>query len=404
MSNDQREIQGLGFDETVSRLGLSEEVVNSLIDAGFLHESPSGVDEAGVDMFLAMRSGDMHSADTAEDLMSELDDRSGELSRLAYDRFARAIPDAASWNEEQRNLFMEQAEGRFGAILAVMSQGSHVDDELRHDLEEVGASAAWAGTSLPHLLLVLRISRDLLLQTALRLTAKASPALVGAFGARMLPAIDRLTDALADGYWSARLDQQQEEWHRLANLVEGCSYGVYEADLDGIVRYANPTLAAATGVDVVDIVGSPLSHVLKTQDSRALNSLLAEPEGDASQIETVMSTVHGETAVRIDSLVRRVDRKTVGFGGIINFTAEGGSIEFGEGGHATTKADTSAMLPDIEELRRSLGVLVQAGTFLDRNAETMNADRVHQAGKSIRRQSERLTAIVDSLDDNRRNL
>src|SRR6266480_3609987 len=59
---------------------------------------------------------------------------------------------------------------------------------------------------------------------------------------RVLPALDRLTDAIARGYWAAVLERQEESRDRFANMVEQYTGGVYEVDLDGRVRYANAAL------------------------------------------------------------------------------------------------------------------------------------------------------------------
>lgn len=331
-------------------------------------------------------------------LMESLQQRTDELANQAYDRFVRVIPDARQWTDEQKHTFIGQAKSRFDAILSVMTQGTQVDNALRRDLEEVGSSAAWAGTSLPHLLLVLRISRDLLLQFALRLADQRGASLnasLGAFSARMLPAIDRLTDALSDGFWGAKLDQQQEEWHRLANLVEASPYGVYEADLDGNLRFSNPSFALLVGERPGTLFGRSVLDLVRKGDDSSISALINEPAKGVDHIEVEIRTPEGAQLVAIDTVVRKVNDKVVGFGGIIRRKDAVGNA---------APVDTSSMVPEVEELRRSLGMLGEAGKFLEMHAERMTHDRVAQAGVSITRQSKRMVNIVEQLDQARKNL
>src|SRR5207237_8869347 len=83
----------------------------------------------------------------------------------ACDSCAAAFREGWSWGLSERARFIEQARNRFEAILAVTGQGEEVDEALVGDLEEVGATAASTGSPLPQLLVVLRISRALVVQT-----------------------------------------------------------------------------------------------------------------------------------------------------------------------------------------------------------------------------------------------
>ena len=71
---------------------------------------------------------------------------------------------------------------------------------------------------------------------------------------RVLPALDRLTDALAQGYWAAVVDREEDSRARYEHLVERSSDGIYELDTTGRVSYANASLAAMVGVnpDAID--------------------------------------------------------------------------------------------------------------------------------------------------------
>src|SRR5206468_4580529 len=125
-----------------------------------------------------------------------------------------------------------------------------VDDALVGDLEEVGATAAWADAPLPELLVVLRISRDLVVQTAVELAEERGRhwgLALSLLLTRVLPAMDRLTDSLAQGYWNATLGREEEARARYENVVEHSSDGAYEVDLDGTIQYANQSLALILG-------------------------------------------------------------------------------------------------------------------------------------------------------------
>src|SRR6202022_1330209 len=134
--------------------------------------------------------------------------------------------------------------------LAVTGQGAEVDEALVGDLQEVGASAASAGSPLPQLLGILRISRELVVQTAVELAEERSRhwgLALSLLLTRVLPAMDRLTDALAQGYWAAVLGREQESRTRYQSVVDYAADGVYEVDLDGRIQYANTALAVILG-------------------------------------------------------------------------------------------------------------------------------------------------------------
>src|SRR5205823_7365629 len=148
-------------------------------------------------------------------LLDALDGRSDEMARRAFDIFATAFPEATGWSLAEQARFIDQARARFEAILAVTGQGAEVDEALVGDLQDVGASAAWAGSPLPQLLVVLRISRDLVVQTAVELAEERGRhwgLALSLLLTRVLPAMDQLTDALAQGYWAAIVGR--EETHR----------------------------------------------------------------------------------------------------------------------------------------------------------------------------------------------
>jgi len=198
-------------------LDLDEHAVAALSAAGYLRpveSRPERFAEADLKAFVARNadngSGNLlpgGAADADPDvLLRAIDGRSEEMARRVLDLFRVAFPDAAGWSLGEQARFVGQARNRFEAILAVAGQGTMLDDALVGDVENVGAAAARAGSSLPQLLAVLRISRDLLVETAIEIAepdGHRSGLAVSLFLARVLPVVDRLTDALVQGYWSS---------------------------------------------------------------------------------------------------------------------------------------------------------------------------------------------------------
>jgi len=195
----------IDLGETARLLALPEDGVRALADAGYLTPVAGSsvrfalgdvkaflarVGDAGtVDLF----SGTTDAADPTE-LLDALDGKAEDMADRVFDIFQQAFPDAAAWPEAERARFVAEARRRFEAILAITEHGD--DLELVHELQEVGASAAWSGSSLPELLLVLRISRDLVVQTAVELAEERGRhwgIALSLLLTRVLPAVDRLT-------------------------------------------------------------------------------------------------------------------------------------------------------------------------------------------------------------------
>lgn len=131
------------------------------------------------------------------------------LAARAGDIAATVFPEAASWDELERRRLEHQAADRLTAILRLTRLGSAVRDPALDDLAAAGAAAAAAGAPLPPLLLPMRVSRDLLVQAAVQAAGELgdgwSPALAVLL-TRVLPVSDRLTDAVARGYWREVVD------------------------------------------------------------------------------------------------------------------------------------------------------------------------------------------------------
>src|SRR5438094_6809475 len=263
----------LELPEAAELLGLPAEGVEALVGAGYL--KPAGSGPAGprfalgdLKAFLARNAdeGDVDLFAEATQIieptawLDALHGRADEMARRAYDIFTGAFPDAAGWSLSEQARFIDQARKRFEAILAVTGQGEEVDEALVGDLQDVGASAAWSGSPLPQLLVILRISRDLVVQTAVEVAEERGRhwgLALSLLLTRVLPAMDRLTDAVAQGYWAAVVHREEESRARYENVVEHSSDGIYEVDRDGCLQYANPSLAV--------ILGRPLDEVHEAQ-------------------------------------------------------------------------------------------------------------------------------------------
>jgi PAS domain-containing protein len=269
----------LSLNEAARYLGISPEAVLAVAEAGYLAADGDGVALVDLKAFMARNAdngaGNLFELEPdavdPEELLGELDIRADEMARRALEVFRAAFPEAASWTLSEQARWVEQAKARFEAILAVTGQGVAVDDALVGDLREVGASAAHAGSPLPQLLVTLRISRDLVVQTAVELAEERGRHWGLALSlvlTRVLPAMDRLTDALAQGYWSEIVSREEDAAARLRHVLQHTTDGVYEADTDGKLTSVNPGLAALVGLPESDLVGAPIAQVLASLGRR----------------------------------------------------------------------------------------------------------------------------------------
>jgi PAS domain S-box-containing protein len=334
-----RNVTMLPLNEAAALLRLPSSAVEALVSGGYLPraQGPDGLTFPLSDLkaFVARNddngAGNLWNAPSLpaqldevdpRDLIDGLDGRSEELAGRLFDVYATVFPEAATWNDKTRDRFVAQARSRFEAILAVTGQGSEVDEALAGDLLQVGASAAAAGSPLPQLLVILRISRDLIVETGVELAAQRSRqgavALIMLLS-RVLPAIDRLTDALAQGYWTAMNNRQDDSRSRLENVVEHASLGVYEVDLDGCIRYANRSLASILGYPWERLEGAPLADVIRPRDHRASIEPLMLDRTDAGHRVT-MDVVRPDGATRVlevEAMPRHDEGVLVGFQGIV---------------------------------------------------------------------------------------
>lgn len=389
----------LTLAEAAEFLHISEDAVRALVGAGYLASADPAANPAQlqfplVDLkaFLARNadygSGNLFDAfdtETADPraLLEALDGKSEEMARRAYEIFASVFPETRTWPINQQARFIEQAKARFEAILAVTGQGAEVDDALVGDLEDVGAAAAWSDSPLPELLVVLRISRDLVVQTAVELAEERGRhwgLALSLLLTRILPAIDRLTDSLAQGYWHATLAREEENQARYRDVVEHSSDGIYEVDLDGGIQYANPSLAIVLGRRPDDLEDALLSDVLpgvsiEATTTQEINFL--RPDG----VRRVLDIV---------SMPRYREGMLFGYHGVVRDVTSAHDLE----------AEKNEFLALVTfDLRQPLTTVLGLGATLETHADELDADRIKRMGGSIRRHAERIARLADDLYD-----
>lgn len=394
--------------EAATLLSLSPDAVMSLVSARYLVPSEDGADGPRfplVDLkaFLARNadngSGNLFLTEPSnvdpQALLDALDGKSEEMARRAFEIFSTVFPEANAWSAGDQAQFIDQAKSRFEAILAVTGQGAEVDEALVGDLEEVGAAAAWSGSPLPHLLVILRISRDLVVQTAVELAEERGRHWSLALSlvlTRVLPAMDRLTDSLAQGYWAALVGREEEARQRHENIVEHATDGVYEVDLDGRIQYANPSLAVILGRSADSLRGSSLGEIIRPLDPTiSVDLLLREPLEGVQRLEFAVHRPDGVRRVLdVRTHVRRRDGELLGFQGIVRDMTAVRDLE----------ADKNEFLALVtNDLRQPLSTILGLGATLESHADEVQVDQIQRVGASIRRQAERIARLADDLYD-----
>jgi PAS domain S-box-containing protein len=405
----------LALDEAAAVLELPAPAVEALVGSGYL--VPSRVGRAGpefplsdlkafvarnadngtgglvLERFLSPGGVEATSLD-AQDLLDALDGRAAEMARRVFRIFAGVFPEAEGWTLRQQVAFIEQAQGRFEAILAVTGQGADVDTALFEDLRTVGASAARSESPLPQLLVILRISRDLVVQTAIELAeagGRHGGLALSLLLTRILPAMDRLTDALAQGYWEAMLARQEETQSRYRHVAERASDGVYEVDLDGRIGYANPAFALIVGQRLRGLVGSELFDVLRPLDPAVtVESLLADG-GSQPVVQLEVARADGVRRVlSIQPSTRFEHGELVGFQGIV---LDDTVVEDFE----ADRSEFAALVR--RDLRGPLASIVGLAATLESHAGELSPDQNAHIGASIRAQIERVARLADDLSD-----
>lgn len=400
---DSRARRTLSFAEAAAMTQLTEPTLRALAAAGFLATDGDTVALVDVKAFVArnadngagdlLRTLEAESADPQE-LLDALDGRAPEMAQRSLEIFAAVFPEAAKWTPAARERFVAQAQARFEAILAVTSQGAEVDEGLVGDLQDVGAAAAWEGAPLPELVVVLRISRDLVMQTAVELAEERGRHWGLALSlvlTRVLPAMDHLTDALAQGYWAAILGREEESRARYQHVVENASDGVYEVDLDGLIQYANPALAAILGRPPGEIAGARLTDVIVPIDPTQSIAALLRETSTPERTELVVLRPDGvRRIVEVMSVARSVETEVVGFQGIVRDVTAARDLE----------AEKNEFLALVAyDLRNPLTTVLGLGATLETHAAEMPVDRIARIGASVRANAERIARLADDLYD-----
>jgi PAS domain S-box-containing protein len=389
-------------------LDLPAESVESLVDTGYLAATGAGAggpEFALVDLkaFLARNAenGSGNILDAAlesvdpQGLLDALDGRSDEMARRAFEIFSTVFPESRGWSLSEQARFIDQARARFEAILAVTGQGAEVDEALVGDLQEVGASAAWAGSPLPQLLVVLRISRDLVVQTSVELAEERGRhwgLALSLLLTRVLPAMDRLTDALAQGYWAAVVEEQKESRARYENIVEHSFSGIWEVDLEGRIQFANPALGVILGRPSEGLEGTRLTELIVPLDPTAkLDALITEPPERSDLLELTIVRADGVRRVlEVRTMPRYHDAEIVGFQGVVRDTTTAHDLE-------AEKNEFLALVT--HDLRTPLSTILGLGSTLEAHGRDLGPDHIQRTGESIRRHAERIARLADDLYD-----
>jgi PAS domain S-box-containing protein len=397
----------VGLDEAASLLDLTPEGVNSLVAAGYL---PAASDDPDIPRFaigdlkaFVARNADSGAGNLFDNegepadpqaLLEALDGRSEEMARRAFDIFATAFPEASQWGLAERARFIEQARNRFEAILAVTGQGEEVDEALVGDLEEVGATAAATGSPLPQLLVVLRISRDLVVQTAVEVAEERGRhwgLALSLLLTRVLPAMDRLIDAVARGYWQTVVRREEESRAHYEHVVEHSSDGIFEVDLDGRVIFANSSLAVILGRPLERLLGASLSDVLAPLEGTNVLERLTVDSDDRDRTELAVNRPDGVRRVlEVSTSARREAGIAAGFQGVVRDVTAVRDLE-------ESKNEFLALIT--HDLRQPLTAILGLGATLETHAHELGADRIQRMGQSVRRQAERISRLADDLFD-----
>lgn len=407
MERDTGNLHELSVEEAAAILGLPVVAVAGLAVAGFLE--PSAIDRSSGHPFFTVSDVKAFQARNADngsgflsfdgdakadpqELLAALDGESEDMARRAFDIFTQVFPESRRWGLREQQQFITQARSRFEAILAVTGSGAEVDEALVGDLQDVGADAAWSGSPLPQLLVVLRISRDLVVQTAVELAeARGSRwgLALSLLLTRILPAVDRLTDSLAQGYWAAMIGKEEDARARYQHVVEASDNGILEVDVDGHLTYANPALERLIGRAFDEVAGEHLTDVLRALGPSAGASALLGAEPTRTQLDVARADgVARIIDVRI--VPRSSDGALVGHQGVVRDITAATNLE----------RDKNEFLQLITyDLRQPLtAVLGMAATIESHIGELPNEQVARIAGQ-IRRQSERMSRLADDLHD-----
>lgn len=391
--------------EAADALGLPVSGVEALAAAGYLQLDPrQGVSLSEVKAFQARNAsgsgdtaadllGDIGAADEeAEALLDALEASVGDMADRAADIMTATFPEAAGWTDQERRRFVRQARLRFEAIVTV-TRAESTDEELLEDLADAGGAAAFAGAPLPQVLLTLRISRDLLVQSAVAAAAELGQQRSVALAVvltRVLPVLDRLTDTVARGYWTAVRTREQEVLSRYAHMVEHAGHGVYEVELDGTVCFANSMLARITGHHLDDLLGRDLAVALPPADPSPDIDVYRSPTVSGWRPLRVLRADGVERELLLQVTERTHQGRPVGYDGIVRDVTPERALE-------RQKNDFLALVTD--ELRQPLATVLGLGVTLASEADELSCEQVASMGRTIHVQSDRIARLADDLHD-----
>ncbi len=315
-------------------------------------------------------------------LLDDLTQRSGDMARRAVDLLIAAFPEYQEWTEDRREGFERETRHRLEAIIGVAMFAPDVDDSVFDEFAQVGAEVAWTGAPLTELLLVLRISRDLVVQTAVEVAEDRGRhwgLALSVVLTRVLPALDRLVDAVARGYWEAVIHREAEALERFANVVEQASDGVFEINPGGVITYVNNALCVILGRNPGELLGERLTEVLGIPEALLVDGL--------SEVEIR----------RGDGVLRRLELRLVERrrGGAI--TGRDGVVRDLSAAVQAERLRNDLLALLTEELRQPLTVVLGLAATLATYGEEMGADRAVGVGQRIRAQAERMARLVDDL-------
>ncbi|MBA2281156.1 MAG: PAS domain S-box protein, partial [Acidimicrobiia bacterium] len=307
MSERRGRPDSLGAVEAGEVLGLAPTVVVALADAGYVHPSdgPPGDPRFALGDLKAFQARVVEGATVgpawplsvedgafdASELVAALEGRAVEIGNRALALLATLLPEAAGYDDAQRARFLTEAVDRIEAIIALCARGPQGGEPIELDLAEIGADAAHAGVALPGVLLALRLSRDVVVQTAIEISEARGRHWGLALSVvlnRVLPAIDRLADAAARGYWEAVLEIEAESLERYRNVVEQATDGVFELDESGVVRYGNRAFGALLGLRTDALVGFPIPALLGPFELGAAESEVRVRRDDGAELTLLL--------------------------------------------------------------------------------------------------------------------
>lgn len=334
-------------------------------------------------------------------LVGLLHEQASEMAVKAYTSLCGVYEPAESWTIEQRARFIEQTRGRFQAIFAIVIAGDDID--LAGELGEVGATAARSDSSLPELLATLRISRDLVVEAAIELLEMSHQQWSEAFlllVARILPAIDSLTDAISKGYWTSLMAGNKEA---LASHKHGAVFGsdgTYALDLDGQIRSANPALAVLVGWPLATLPGASLADVLvPVEAANAIERLMA----DASPHLVTLQVVRPDGVPRrllIGTSVRRDSQgEAVAFHGVVR------DVTWFSTGETLTPEDLALLAAPSVPLPFDFAEVVREGLGINNQEPSISGLLIHMEAIGNQQVAKRVVSgLLEVLDDQALNI